>query len=339
MLSDQRGLLAEIERDVREQRRNGAITPEYEAELDGAFAAVAPPGFVGGGFDSVVDQAARHAIVDFDAPIVGNRPLRFVKRTVKLLTAWYIIFVGRQLVAFAGTTLRALRMLGRRVDRLERRIPGMDPGVQAMPSAVASDRPIVEWVGICRGVFGHTALPGLVLHADCGDGALLSALVASDIDGYGIDARADAGEVADAQDVEVRRIDTLTHLEALAPGSLRGIVLAHCVDRLPLGDQLQLIASSTAAVHADGAIVLIGQRPDGYLNSADRVAGDLAPGRPLHPETWLHLLHQCNWLQTECHVGHRALPDGLTEGGDPAIAALIERVFPANSYCIVARRV
>src|ERR1700759_1758655 len=99
--------MAEIEAEVRAKRRSGEIPEDLERVLEGAFDAVAPPGATGAGFDTVVDQAARQAILDYDVPVTGKRPLRFVKRAVKTLTAWSLIFVGRQLVAFAGTTLRA----------------------------------------------------------------------------------------------------------------------------------------------------------------------------------------------------------------------------------------
>src|SRR5438067_5189771 len=145
---DARALMADIEREVRERRRTGELDPDFERELDTVFAQVAPPGAFGGGFDTVVDQAARHAVVDYDVPIAGRRPLRMVKRAVKLLTAWYMIFVGRQLVAFAGTTLRALRILGGRVDALEARSPATDPRVATTLPPVDADLDLTPWAAL-----------------------------------------------------------------------------------------------------------------------------------------------------------------------------------------------
>jgi hypothetical protein len=296
--------MAEIEADVRAKRRSGEIPEALERELEGAFAAVAPPGATGAGFDTVVDQAARHAIVDYDVPLVGKRPLRMLKRAVKTLTAWYLIFVGRQLVAFAGTTLRALRILGGRVDALERRSPATDTRVQ-LARAPAELDDVSGWAEFC--ITELKAARARVVHAECGNGALLDALVAAGIDAYGVDPRLDAARVSDAHRVEARTEEALEHFASVPDGDLGGIVLSGCVDTLVLGDKVELVEQAARSLAADGALIVIGRDPRAADSEADAIALDLAPGRPLHAATWAHLLARagCGDVVTHAETGAR----------------------------------
>ncbi len=284
---DARVLMAEIEAEVRAKRRSGEIPESLERELEGAFAAVAPPGATGAGFDTVVDQAARHAIVDYDVPIVGSRPLRMVKRAVKTLTAWYMIFVGRQLVAFAGTTLRALRILGGRVDRLEQRSPATDPRVSTTRAPAAADD-VRAWAELCIEQLRDAT--ARVVHAECGNGALLDALVVAGIDAYGVDPRLDAAQVSDARRVEARTEDALEHLQSVPAAGLGGVVLSGCVDRAVLGDKIELVEAAVRATAQRGTVIVIGRDPRAGPAEGEEVAFDLAPGRPMHAATWVHLL-------------------------------------------------
>ena len=296
---DARALMAEIEADVRAKRRSGEIPESLERELEGAFAAVAPPGATGAGFDTVVDQAARHAIVDYDVPVVGSRPLRMLKQAVKTLTAWYLIFVGRQLVAFAGTTLRALRILGGRVDALERRSPATDARVQ-LARAPAELDDVSAWATVCTAELKTAS--ARVVHAECGNGALLDALVGAGIDAYGVDPRLDAARVSDAHRLEARTEEALEHLQSIPAGELGGIVLSGCVDTLVLGDKIELVDQATRCLAEGGALIVIGRDPKATTNEADEIALDLAPGRPLHAATWAHLVTRAGCADVVTHA-------------------------------------
>jgi SAM-dependent methyltransferase len=335
---DVRALMADIEREVRERRRSGDIDPDLERELDTAFAEVAPPGAFGGGFDTVVDQAARHAVVDYDVPVTGRRPLRLVKRAVKLLTAWYMIFVGRQLVAFAGTTLRALRIIGGRVDALEARSPATDPRVAAALPPVVSDVDAAQWAAAVLEALGPRPAELRSLHADCGDGALLVALHDAGIDVYGADPRPDAAALADARGIEVRRDAALDHLRSLPPGSLAAVVLSSCIDRLTLGDQIEVLERAVAALASGGVLVLMGRHPDAWAADVSPVARDLAPGRPLHPSTWVHLLGGHPVRDATLREGAPAMPEAVAASTDPALRSLAAVVFVPASYLVTAQR-
>jgi hypothetical protein len=67
------------------------------------------------------------------------------------------------------------------------------------------------------------------------------------------------------------------------------------VDRVPLGTQLALVERAAAALGAGGRVALVGSRPEAW-GSANPIEADLAPGRPLRPATWVHLLEQQGFL-------------------------------------------
>ena len=56
---------------------------------------------------------------------------------------------------------------------------------------------------------------GRVLHAECGDGALIDALADADIDVYGIDPGSAAADRAAEKGLDVRRDDVLGHLASV----------------------------------------------------------------------------------------------------------------------------
>jgi hypothetical protein len=335
---DTRSLMADIEREVRERRRRGDLDPAFERELDTVFEEVAPPGAFGGGFDTVVDQAARHAVVDYDVPITGRRPLRIVKRAVKVLTAWYMIFVGRQVVAFASTTLRALRILGRRVDVLEARSPATDPRVAATLPPVEADLDLAPWIELVCSALASRPARARVVHADCGDGALLVALTDSGVDAYGTDPRDSAASQADPRGIEVRRDEALEHLRSVPDGALGGVVLSGAVDRLTLGDQLELVHHAVRVLAPAAPLVLIGRNPDAWRRARSPIAADLSPGRPLHVRTWVHLLASEPVRDVVCRDGECGAPEAVTTSSDPAVRALAAEVYTPSSYAIVAHR-
>ena len=339
---DAHAVLADIERDVRERRRSGEITAEFELELANAFSEVAPNGSVGGGFDEVVGQAARHAVVDYDAPITGNKPLRLVKRAVKVLTAWYLIFVGRQLVAFAGTTLRALRLLGSRVDALEQCSPATDPRLRGAVAPVSDDLDLSGWSHlIVRTLVDATERTRDVVHGDCGDGALIVELVDAGVDCYGVDSRSDAGAQADERGLSVRGDDTLLHLRSVAAQSLSGVVLSGCVDRYALGEQVELLNAAHRALTLGGVLVLVGRDPRGVVSSPTNACAlltDLAPGRPLHSTTWSYLLEKRGFESIQADAAEPNIDAHFREHADPAVRMLAELVVSPESFCIRARR-
>jgi hypothetical protein len=281
---DASAVMADIEREVRARRRAGQIDDEYERELDRIFDAVAPPGAAGAGLESAITRAERAAVIDPDGPVGSRFPgVKFVRRVLRRLLAFY---VARQITAFGVMVTRVLRMLADRIEAVEAQSPATDPRLVALAVPVTSDLDLAPWHDLAVKVLAPAS--SRVLHAECGDGALVVALRDAGIDAYGVDPRPDAARVADERGAEVRTSGALAHLRLVPAGQLGGLVLSGCTERCALGDVVELVERATVVLAPGAPLVVVSRGPEPA--DADPIASDLAPGRPLHPETWAYLL-------------------------------------------------
>jgi hypothetical protein len=302
-LASTAALMADIEREVRARRRAGQIDDDYERELDSIFDAVAPPGATGSGLEAALARAERAAVIDPVGPVASRFPgVALLRRVLRKLLAFYVEHVARQVTAFGVMTVRSIRLLGERVDSIEARAPQTDPRLAAVTVPIASDLDLTLWHDVV--VKALAPATGRVAHLECGDGALLAGLVDAGIDAYGVDPRPDAAALADARGIEARTTGALAHLRALPPGALGGAVLSGCVERFPVGDVVELVERVNAALAPGAPLVLVSRDPGGPL---DPIAADLAPGRPLHAETWRFLLERQRFdaidIQRPSHAG------------------------------------
>lgn len=119
-----------------------------------------------------------------------------------------------------------------------------------------------------------------------------------------LEARLDAGEVVPAFDPPwddwddlldgcpqpVVRASTLDDLRAAPRDGAATLAVAGAPDVLPVPRQRELARLAAAAVGPGGTVVLLTTDPGAWRAVAGTVVADLAPGRPLHPQTWRHLL-------------------------------------------------
>jgi SAM-dependent methyltransferase len=181
-----------------------------------------------------------------------------------------------------------LRLLSRRVERLEGAVATLDARVAAELDRTPRAFDGARWIDAI--VAAVADAPGRVVHAECGDGDLVRALVTDGLDAYGVEPRLTAADAASEAGVEVRDGDALAHLHLVPDGVLGGVVLSGCVDRYPLPWLLALVDEATRALAPGGHAVILTATPETWGTGASRVAADLAPGRPLHAMTWEHLL-------------------------------------------------
>jgi hypothetical protein len=333
---------AEINEEVRRRRAAGDFPPGLERELDGLFARYAPAAS-GDDFDEVLNSAETQSFVHADVPTESRlRPLVYAKRALRKLMAWYLRFVVQQVTAFAGAITRAVRLLGQRVTTLE------------TVTVVAAERTLAEIrerrAGPDLTAFADLVVAELagaerrVLHTECGAGELLLTLAGKGADVYGVEPVETLVTEASRAGLDARADGALAHLRAVPDASLGGLVLSGCVDALPLGEVLQL-ADRAAAVLAPGArLVLLSSGPAAWARRLDPVVADLAPGRPLHPETWCQLLEARGLTSVRVEtvggpVLDRVAPD--TPGAD-VLNANTERLnrllFEPSAYAVVATR-
>jgi hypothetical protein len=132
---------------------------------------------------------------------------------------------------------------------------------------------------------------------ECGDGALVHRLQESGWRVEGIEPRAaSAWRGFDSDDDQGGLViviaEVLGHLRTVPPAARAGVVLAGCVDRVGLAAKIGLLEEASRVTRPGGAVVVLATDQSAWDRALDPPARDLAPGRPLHPETWLLLLRR-----------------------------------------------
>ena len=289
---DLQQVLREIDEEVRARRASGDFPPGMERDLDLVFARFAPAAVSGDDLDGLTEAAARASFIDPDPPTESRIPaVSLLKRVERKLLGWFFRYITQQVTAFGGVLVQALKLVGRRLEALEAATPGANPALLdtgRRASAAADAGPLGEHVARHLG-----GVPGRVLVAEAGDGALLRSLAG--LDAYGVEPRLDLVESAALSGLDVRADEALDHLRAVEDGALGGLALLGVTDRAPLGVQVALVERAAAALGDGSRIVLLGTDPSTW-GAANPVEADLAPGRPLHAETWVHLLEQHGFL-------------------------------------------
>lgn len=331
----------EIEDEVRARRASGDFPPGLERDLDLVFARFAPATTSGDDLDGVLEAADRTSFVDVDVPTASDLPgVSFVKRLLRKLMAWYLRYLAQQVSVFATSAVAALKLLGRRVEALEAASPGANPRILAEARHVGPTADPAPFA--TRVITEMRRASGRVLVAEVGSGSLLRDLVDAGVDAYGLDPGNHADRIT-TTDLEIRDEETVAHLTKVGEEALGGLVLAGGADRLPLGGQLALVERAAATL-ADGApLVVLSTTPAAWAQAVDPVDADLAPGRPLHPATWRHLLEHRGFTDVEVHDGPViATLDRVDGPGAEVLNTNLARIeaalFGPASVAVTARR-
>jgi hypothetical protein len=206
----------------------------------------------------------------------------------------------------------ALRYLSARVERLEARIDPLGLEAAELPVPVAEPG---EWAAAIPSWIGSPRSPAPVVVGESGDGGLLTVLAGAGHAVVGIEPRAavawpslsrdpsgasgDASTGAGPADVVLAEV--AEHLATMGSDGAAGVVLLGCVDRLDVAGQLDLVAQSVRIVEPGGTIVVLTTDQTVWAGGLPAPARDLAPGRPLHPETWTLLMHRAGAVDIEWH--------------------------------------
>jgi hypothetical protein len=184
-----------------------------------------------------------------------------------------------------------MRMLDERMTTLESSI--------SVPAATEiRDDTVVEAVTWARLLGGLIDAPkGRTAVAECRDGALVAGLSEHGFDCYGVEPRDDLGRRATLAGVEVRIDDGASHLRRVDDGALAAVVLAGCVDVLPLNAKIDLLHLAVRKTAPDGVVVVLSREPARWREQWPVIA-DLAPGHPLQAETWQQLLAEVGLRST-----------------------------------------
>ncbi len=202
-------------------------------------------------------------------------------------------------------TWDALRFLAARVEQLE---AGVDPlGLEAAewPAPVPDPG---EWVAAVDGWMSGPDPLNPVLVGEVGTGSLLRALVHAGRSVVGVEPRGEvawdllnaAGSPGDTS-ADIVFDEVGAHLRGMAHHSVAGVVLVGCVDRLDLAGKLGLVEQAVRVTTPGGTIVILATDQSVWDQDLAAPARDLAPGRPLHPETWSILLRRAGALDVQWH--------------------------------------
>ena len=293
-------VVAQIEAQVRELRSSGAVPAELEEDLEVRFEQAAEAALAAA--SAAPGEASLRAGTD------GSSPLAGLARQATLLARRRfgpsLRHLERRGVLGAARAAETARLQVHVVlDHFERvtarsapisRVLSLLRSPELAGTGVGAGQPAIEgallaWVldRLGGGAPGDAkGVPGPVLHAECGDGRVVEALAARGLNVLGADPRLSVRASGDTRSVAA---GALEYLGAAPSASLGGLLLTGVVDRLRPGAARALAQLAGRCLAPGGVVVLVSARPE-VVVAIDPVAADLAPGRPIHPVTWCHLL-------------------------------------------------
>lgn len=265
MTIDHDRLDREIEEEVRRRRAAGDLPPGLEQELHDAFAARAPRGALGADLDDLLLDVEDQSFFDTMAPLASSRPGgAVVKRTLRTLLGFYLRHVTTQMGAFAHATGRALRALAARVESLEQQLGGAGAtGDSLLRDALAEARTRsaeVEqtWRDVVDEVRSGGPSPALQVEGD----------------------------------------DALARLAQVADASFGAVIVGCDVEHRAQGWKVRLVQLIGQKASVESVVVVVSCEPAAWPVGGSPVLADLAPGHPLHAETWVWLLAREGFVDT-----------------------------------------
>ena len=339
-------VMAEIDAEVRRRRASGDLPAGLERELDELFLEFSPVGLQGRArLRETLSLVEGSAYIDIAVPTESNNAVgAYIKRVIRKALGWYMGFIVAQVVKFAWSVSRMLHVVVDHIEILEATVDAnrsVDLPTALLPSAV----PGSAWWAPAA-VDALRSAPGRVVVGDCGDGSLVEALIAEGIDAYGVDPSDIALEPALMRGVDVRGEGVLHHLDVVATEALAGVALTGSVQWLRPIERERLIELLSTRLVVDGIVVLHSTSPESWAASTSPVVRDLAPGRPLHAETWAHLLVASGFSVSTVLAGggDRSLAHVTAGSADAdtlnaAIDTINARLLGVSEYLVVAVRV
>ena len=87
----------------------------------------------------------------------------------------------------------------------------------------------------------------------------------------------------------------VTHLRAVAPAGLGGIVLSGLLEGMDNGARTKLLSLVGNGLAPGGTLVVHSATRESWDAPDAPYEADLCPGRPLRPQAWCHLLEQMGY--------------------------------------------
>jgi hypothetical protein len=226
-----------------------------------------------------------------------------------------------------GYIVEAFRFLAERIATLEDQLDSRDNPTEGW----AWLRPPVDvgsWSGPITRHLVSAGVDGVVLHGDCGTGALVGALGELGLTARGVEPR---GRLAlqgleQGHAIEIGELSEVMRQQASLP--LGGVILSGVVDRLAVHQVLALLALLRSMLRPGAPLIVLAAIPSETDQVGDRLERSRRAGRGLHEQTWRIVLAQSGLVDIDTlTVGDG--PDGA-DGADEADGA-------DGRICLVAR--
>jgi hypothetical protein len=287
-------VMAEIAEEVRLRRASGDLPPKLERELDELFLAHAPVGSRGSDPGDALRMVDAQIFIDPVVPIESNRAGgAYVKKGMRSALLWYVRWVTHQMSQSTAAVSRALHMMDDRLTELASEVEAQRVGAAGVIDFPALHHESAWWVEAAVGAVAKA--PGRVLHAACGDGWLVRRIVAAGGDAYGVDPRRAVVETAALGTLDLRDESVTDHLQNVAAAGLGAIVLSGLVEGMAARERSQLLGLVDSRLVPGGTLLVHCVGREAFEASDAPPEADLAPGRPLRPETWCYLLESSGY--------------------------------------------
>ncbi len=288
-LIDTKRISATIEAEAEKQRREDGTIAQFEHEISQAWADIAPSKADIEEPDDLLGQTASLAALDPHVPIGSRRGLSGVKWLVRKLTYWYIRFLTDQFNVFAGMLIRHLRSLEARLGHLESATAQPVDNSDSSASDCLDDPPepspaVASQVAELAGLG-----PCLVLSG--GEGTIIQAIGDRGIRTRGVEQDPDRVLVGLQRQVDIRPGDEAAYLAGTEDEGFSTIVLTGFVEKLPLGNLLEVIDQAGRKLMKTGRIIVAVADPA----HRSRVELELGTGLGVSPITWRHLLERAGF--------------------------------------------
>jgi hypothetical protein len=270
-------LIGELETEAARRRADPGYPHDADARLHFELARRAPnpPGATS--MTEVIAQIQEFASVDANAPAWAGDGDRGHRRRDRQASEQHLARLGDRITALGSATAAGLRSVAARLDQLEP--PGDGAAVSSVPREDSDV--LTRW----RTRLAETLSSGeRVLYAEMQADDVVAELRASGVDAYGITST----EPRHRPGPDVRSGDLLAHLTAVADGALGAVVLVGGPDAMSPAAIGPLVAALGRVARS---VVVISEAPWWWRLRLGAVNADLAAGRPLDPDTWLHAFH------------------------------------------------
>jgi hypothetical protein len=292
-------VVAEIEAEAARRSQAGEYPRELLRSLDEEFRRWIPDGSREHGIEDSIRAIEAAAYVDAGVPVDSNRRIgRYVKTGVRKATYFYHRHIAQQVTSLGIHITRPLRLLDAAVKGLDGRVKSLeqagDVNAGFRQELLAAFEPPELDDQMAEVVTSHlVTADGRVLVGECMDNSLLATLCETGISAYGVGPAGDNDGT-----LEVRNDPLEEHLENLNENTLAGAILVGVSDKLALNELLHTLHHVTRVLKPGARLAVIATSPAAWDDALGHIASDLLGHRPLHSDTWRHLLTRAGATDT-----------------------------------------